>query len=45
MTDYGKFNNATLEMIEDKWEALLKDFNLKDTTADGRIQSSKIYTQ
>lgn len=41
----GLTKEPTLDMIEDKWEALLKDFDLHHTAADGRIQSGKVYTQ
>ena len=41
--DRGK--ESALDQIEDKWESLLKNFDLHLTAADGRIQSGKVYTQ
>jgi hypothetical protein len=41
LTKDHKIREETLEMIEDKWEALLKDFDLNSSLKDGRIQSGK----
>lgn len=37
--------DCTLDAIEDKWEALLKEFELNNSAFDGRIQSGKIFNK